>query len=89
MEGLDKAIQDAQPAQTFDFIDPHEVLDGEEKKNVLIIYTGGTMGMKPDEDGSLAPVPGYLVQVLKEMPEMHRPEMPSYTIIEYDPIIDR
>ena len=69
-------------------IDPHMTMDEMEQKSVLIVYTGGTMGMKPDENGSLAPVPGYLVQVLNEMPEMHRPEMPKYDIIEYDPLID-
>eukprot|EP00953_Heterococcus_sp_UTEX-ZZ885_P014796 8355-Heterococcus_DN1.PRE.3 len=25
---------------------------------ILIIYTGGTLGMKKDEEGSLTPVPG-------------------------------
>jgi L-asparaginase/Glu-tRNA(Gln) amidotransferase subunit D len=41
-------------------------------KSVLIIYTGGTMGMKPGKDGSLAPVQGYLTQCINELPEMSR-----------------
>ena len=71
------------------FLDPIDAdSENKEKKRVLIIYTGGTMGMKPNAEGSLAPEPGYLVEVLTGMPEMQRPEMPSYTIKEYDPLID-
>ena len=59
------------------------------KKNVLIMYTGGTMGMKREEvGGSLKPEPGYLTQQIKELPEMSNPEMPDYDIIEFDPLID-
>jgi L-asparaginase len=58
------------------------------EKSVLIIYTGGTMGMRPSPDGSLAPERGYLTDRIKELPEMSRPEMPSFTIIEYDPLLD-
>ena len=47
-------------------------------KKVLILYTGGTMGMKPDADGALAPVPGYLTEEVKRTPELPRPEMPYF-----------
>lgn len=57
-------------------------------KRVLILYTGGTMGMRPSADGSLAPSAGYLTQRIQEMPELQLPEMPGYTIKEYDPLID-
>lgn len=57
-------------------------------KRVLIIYTGGTMGMRPGVDGSLSPSPGYLTEKIKEMPEMSQQDMPDYEIIEYDPLID-
>jgi L-asparaginase len=59
-----------------------------EQRNVLILYTGGTMGMRPLDDGSLAPVKGYLTERIKEMPEMQLPNMPSYEIKEYDPLLD-
>ena len=59
------------------------------KKSVLIIYTGGTMGMRPDSSGSLTPVSGYLTASINELPEMSRPEMPNFDIIEYDPLLDR
>jgi len=62
--------------------------EGRQKRKVLIIYTGGTMGMRPIEDGSLAPIAGYLTEKIKEMPEMSQEEMPEYRIIEYDPLID-
>lgn len=57
-------------------------------KRVLILYTGGTMGMRPSSDGSLAPSAGYLTERIQEMSELQSPEMPAYTIKEYDPLID-
>jgi L-asparaginase len=58
-------------------------------KRVLILYTGGTMGMmRATPDSALAPVPGYLTTCIREMPEMSRSEMPSFDIIEYDPLLD-
>lgn len=58
------------------------------RKRVFLIYTGGTMGMKPSADGSLAPEPGYLTERIKEMPEFQRPEMPEFEIEEFTPILD-
>ena len=59
------------------------------KRSVLIIYTGGTMGMKRDDvGGSLKPEPGYLTQQIKDLPEMNNSEMPDYNIIECEPLID-
>jgi L-asparaginase len=46
------------------------------------------MGMRQLPDGSLAPSAGYLTERIQEMPELQRPEMPSYTIKEYEPLID-
>lgn len=43
--------------------------------------------MKP-VDGTLAPVPGYLTECIRELPEMHRQEMPIFTIKEYSPLLD-
>jgi L-asparaginase len=63
-------------------------LFGEGKKKVLLLYTGGTMGMVAAKDGSLSPQAGYLTDRINELPEMSRPEMPIYDIIEYDPLID-
>ena len=46
------------------------------------------MGMTTKPDGSLSPETGYLTARIKELPEMSRPEMPDYHIIEYDPLLD-
>jgi L-asparaginase len=58
------------------------------RKKVLLLYTGGTMGMVASQDGSLAPQAGYLTDRINELPEMSRPEMPIYHIKEYDPLMD-
>ncbi len=44
---------------------------------MLIIYTGGTVGMVPDEKGSLKPVKKFLVEKIKELEELKKPGMPS------------
>jgi L-asparaginase len=61
---------------------------GVHRKKVLMLYTGGTMGMVIQRDGSLSPQPGYLTASINELPEMQRPEMPIYDIKEYDPLMD-
>lgn len=77
----------------------------EKQKSLLVVYAGGTMGMKRNEvreglplqsclfcsctqSGAFAPVPGYLAQVMKEMPELTSElrggkAMPKYSLIEY------
>lgn len=57
------------------------------KKHIYVAYTGGTIGMRPSEHGFI-PVSGFLTRVLRELPEFHRPEMPEFTIHEYDSLID-
>lgn len=57
------------------------------KKNVCILYTGGTIGMKPTPQG-YAPEPGYLGRVMASMPDFSSPEMPEYVIREYSPLLD-
>ena len=44
--------------------------------------------MRHNEDGSLAPEPGYLTARIRELPELTRPEMPTYAISEFDPLLD-
>ncbi|XP_034938412.1 L-asparaginase 1-like [Chelonus insularis] len=38
---------------------------------VLVIYTGGTIGMMRNEQGALAPIPNKFVKTLKTYPHMH------------------
>mmetsp|Transcript_33490 Transcript_33490/g.76563 ORF Transcript_33490/g.76563 Transcript_33490/m.76563 type:complete len:263 (+) Transcript_33490:2-790(+) len=57
--------------------------------NLLIIYTGGTMGMKPDASGALAPVPGYLTEQIDLLVNSHQTDpMPTVTVKEYADLID-
>ncbi len=57
------------------------------RKHIYIAYTGGTIGMQKSSHGYV-PVAGFMEQQLAAMPEFHRPEMPEYTIHEYQPLID-
>ena len=57
------------------------------RKRVYIAYTGGTIGMQRTRDG-YSPEPGYLQQQMSAMPELTHRSMPSFTIHEYDPLLD-
>jgi len=57
------------------------------RKHIYIAYTGGTIGMKPSDQGYV-PAAGFLSDTLKNMPEFHRAEMPLFTLHEYDNLID-
>jgi L-asparaginase len=57
------------------------------KKHIYVAYTGGTIGMRPSSQGFI-PATGFLTETLAKMPEFHRDEMPSFTIQEYDKLID-
>lgn len=58
-----------------------------QKKSIYVAYTGGTIGMQRSRQGYI-PVSGHLQQQLAQMPEFHRPEMPDFTIHEYQPLMD-
>jgi len=68
--------------------------------HVLILYTGGTIGMRITDRG-YAPAKGFLQQQLRLMPQFHDPSQPDlttppsrlgrrvrYQIKEYDPLWD-
>jgi L-asparaginase len=57
------------------------------KKRVYIVYTGGTIGMRRRRAGWV-PEPGSLQEQMSTMPELRHPSMPSYTIHEYEPLLD-
>ena len=53
------------------------------RSHCLIIYTGGTIGMKRSHDGSLAPTSGYLLSALHGMPELQHADCPSFDLLEW------
>lgn len=57
------------------------------RKHIYVAYTGGTIGMQRSAKGYV-PSPGHLVKSLATMPTFHRPEMPQFTLHEYQPLID-
>ncbi|CAM9908269.1 unnamed protein product, partial [Ectocarpus fasciculatus] len=64
---------------------------GKRKSTVLVINTGGTLGMrKEDKSGGLAPVPGYFTSQMLTMEELvSADDMPFFDIVEYaDPLLD-
>lgn len=58
-----------------------------EKKKILIIHTGGTIGMVPTENG-FAPKPGVLLEELKNIRDLSSPDMPVWDLIEFEPLLD-
>ena len=54
----------------------------QDKRDILVIYTGGTMGMIKNSDGALQPSPGYLTQQLLQMEELKSPIMPNVDVVE-------
>jgi L-asparaginase len=57
------------------------------KKKILIINTGGTISSIKTKHG-YEPAPGYVASILKTIPALTHPEMPSYVIKEYEPLLD-
>lgn len=56
-------------------------------KKVLIIYTGGTIGMKRTERG-YAPVEGYFAKTLTAEPDLFAEGMPDFELFEMSPLLD-
>jgi L-asparaginase len=57
------------------------------KKKVCIIYTGGTIGMVPSEDG-YQPKEGYFLGELQKIQDLYSDKMPEWDLIEYTPLLD-
>ena len=56
-------------------------------KRIAIIYTGGTIGMMPSEQG-LVPEAGYLPKRLQQEPRLQSASVPDFELIEYSPLLD-
>ncbi|RLN70480.1 hypothetical protein BBJ28_00004915 [Nothophytophthora sp. Chile5] len=59
-----------------------------ERAHCLVIYTGGTFGMVPDEHGVLHPSSGFLEKKIREMDEFKFENMPHVTVSEWAEPID-
>ncbi|MBR3403530.1 MAG: asparaginase [Parasporobacterium sp.] len=57
------------------------------QKKILIIYTGGTIGMQKTDHG-LSPQKERFHRQLEEIPELYAGEMPLWEIIDMDPLLD-
>lgn len=57
------------------------------KKRVLILYSGGTIGMQKTASG-YAPQSGMLLKTLHAMPELRIDGIPQWELIEFDPLLD-
>lgn len=58
-----------------------------QNNKVLIIYTGGTIGMKRTDEG-YTPAPGFLSEALAAIPDMSRPDFPAWELYEMSPLLD-
>ncbi|MEZ4593979.1 MAG: asparaginase [Chloroflexota bacterium] len=56
-------------------------------KQVYIAYTGGTIGMRR-VNGRYQPIPNFLQKLMADNPAFHHPELPQFTIHQYDPLLD-
>ncbi|MBE6908712.1 MAG: asparaginase [Ruminococcaceae bacterium] len=56
-------------------------------KKILIIYTGGTIGMVRTDNG-YAPKDGYFRAALDAIPALHAEEMPEWELYEMSPLLD-
>ncbi len=56
-------------------------------KKILLVYTGGTIGMVRTEAG-YAPRAGYLETYLRSIPALQDPSMPTWDLLEMNPLLD-
>lgn len=58
-------------------------------RRVLVIYVGGTIGMKRNSMGALEPCKGYLTEKMKSMRELKESSLVAkFDIMECDPLLD-
>lgn len=57
------------------------------KKNILIIYTGGTIGMQSSDSGYV-PMPGFEALLQQNIGTRITAQLPNYDILEFEHLID-
>lgn len=58
------------------------------RHHVVVLHTGGTLGMVRDADGAFAPRRGALEDALRRLPELDDPRLPSVRLEEFDELLD-
>lgn len=59
------------------------------RRRTLVLYVGGTIGMKKNAEGALEPCAGYLTEEMRAMRELQESdEMAPFDIIEYEELLD-
>ena len=57
------------------------------RKKILLLYTGGTIGMTPTDNG-YAPLPGTLQKELDDISDLRSARMPDWQLEEVTPLLD-
>jgi L-asparaginase len=60
----------------------------ERRPRVLLVHTGGTLGMRRGSDGAYACAPGALAAALERLPELADPTLPEVRLLEEGPLLD-
>jgi L-asparaginase/Glu-tRNA(Gln) amidotransferase subunit D len=68
--------------KSFATISKIPVPEQEKRRKVLVIYSGGTMGMVPTVGEGLRPKSGYLTEQILLMEELESPIMPEVNVLE-------
>jgi len=55
---------------------------------VVVLHTGGTLGMVARADGAFEPRQGALARALAGLPELRDPRLPEVRLVEFDPLLD-
>jgi L-asparaginase len=58
------------------------------RRHVVVVHTGGTLGMVRDADGAYAPRAGALAQGLRRLPELDDARLPTLRLEESGDLID-
>jgi len=59
-----------------------------ERRRVVVLHTGGTLGMVRDASGAYAPRAGALASALARLPELDDPRLPNVRLEEFDELLD-
>ena len=62
-------------------------MDNSKRLPVLVIYTGGTIGMKKTDRG-YSPAEGFLLSALSAIPDLYDKDFPVWELYEMSPLLD-